>query len=47
MDEFTSSLDENTELKIIENLRTISKNKTIIFITHRKIHLIFVMRFMN
>ena len=36
MDEFTSSLDENTELKIIENLRTISKNKTIIFITHRK-----------
>lgn len=34
-DEITSSLDENTELKIVESIKKI-KNKTMVFVTHRK-----------
>lgn len=36
MDESTSALDSNTEQKIIKNLKTNFKDKTIILITHRK-----------
>ena len=34
-DEATSALDALTEEEVFESLRSISKNKTIIFITHR------------
>ena len=33
-DEFTSSLDSNTEREILKNLKKILKNKTTIFISH-------------
>jgi ATP-binding cassette subfamily B protein len=33
-DEFTSSLDNHTELEILKNLQKIIKNKTTIFISH-------------
>ena len=36
MDEFTSALDEDTETKIIKNLKRIFTGKTIVIITHRK-----------
>ena len=36
MDEFTSALDEDTEIKIIKNLKRIFAGKTIVIITHRK-----------
>ena len=36
MDEFTSALDEETEIKILENLRKNFVGKTIVLITHRK-----------
>ncbi len=36
MDEFTSALDEDTEIKIIKNLKRIFIGKTIVIITHRK-----------
>ena len=36
MDEFTSALDEDTEIKIIKNLKRIFTGKTIVIITHRK-----------
>jgi ABC-type bacteriocin/lantibiotic exporter with double-glycine peptidase domain len=35
-DEATSALDQNTEKKIFEDLKKITKNKTVIFITHRE-----------
>lgn len=34
-DEFTSSLDSNTENEILSNLNPIIKNKTVIFISHK------------
>ena len=34
-DEATSSLDQETELEIMENINKIKKNKTIIIITHK------------
>lgn len=34
-DEVTSALDEETELKLLENIKTNLKTKTIIFVTHR------------
>ena len=36
MDEATSALDDNTENKIIENLKNNFKNKTRVLIAHRK-----------
>jgi ABC-type bacteriocin/lantibiotic exporter with double-glycine peptidase domain len=36
-DESTSSLDEKTEVEIFENIKKLKENKTIIFVTHRKI----------
>jgi ABC-type multidrug transport system fused ATPase/permease subunit len=36
MDEFTSALDEETEIKIIRNLKKMFSKKTILIITHRK-----------
>ena len=36
MDEFTSALDEETEIKIIKNLKKMFSGKTILIITHRK-----------
>ena len=36
-DEATSSLDENTEKEIINTIKSLSKNKTVIFITHKKL----------
>ena len=36
LDEFSSNLDEEIENKIIENLKFLKKNKTIIFVTHKK-----------
>ena len=36
LDEFSSNLDEEIENKIIENLKYLKKNKTIIFVTHKK-----------
>ena len=36
MDESTSSLDENTEIEIIESLREITSKMTLIIISHRK-----------
>ncbi len=36
MDEFTSALDEDTEIRIIRNLKKIFSGKTILIITHRK-----------
>ena len=36
-DESTSSLDEKTEAEIFENIKKLKENKTIIFVTHRKI----------
>lgn len=35
LDEATSALDENTEAKVLQNLRTL-KNRTVIIVTHRK-----------
>jgi ABC-type bacteriocin/lantibiotic exporter with double-glycine peptidase domain len=35
-DEATSSLDQNTEKKVLEDLKKITKNKTVIFVTHRE-----------
>ena len=35
MDEATSALDEATELRLLQNLSSLSGNRTIIFITHR------------
>ena len=35
LDESTSSLDENTEKKFVEDIFSISNNQTIIFISHR------------
>ena len=35
-DEFSSSLDSENEEKILQNLKKILKNKTVIFITHSK-----------
>jgi len=35
-DEFTSSLDDKTERDILKNLKKILKNKTAIFISHKK-----------
>ncbi|MAV05459.1 MAG: hypothetical protein CMI71_00405, partial [Candidatus Pelagibacter sp.] len=34
-DEFTSSLDEDTEKSILQNLKKLKKNKTIISISHK------------
>ena len=34
-DEFTSSLDENTEKSILQNLKKLKNNKTIISISHK------------
>ena len=36
-DEATSSLDDSTELKIMETIKLIKKNKTIFFVSHRKL----------
>ena len=36
LDEFSSSLDPATELKLMENIMALSGDKTIIFITHRE-----------
>jgi len=36
LDEATSSLDQDTEKKILEDIKEITKNKTVIFVTHRK-----------
>ena len=36
LDESTSSIDEISELKIYENLKKLKKEKTIIFVTHKK-----------
>ena len=36
-DEATSSLDENTELKIMKTIEIIKKNKTVFFVSHRKL----------
>ena len=38
LDEFTSALDEKTENKIIKNLKEYFKGKSIMIITHRKVH---------
>ena len=35
LDEATSALDEQTEAKVLENLRQL-KNRTVIIVTHRK-----------
>lgn len=35
LDEFSSNLDSQTENKLIENLREVTKNKTTIIIAHR------------
>ena len=35
-DESTSSLDNETEIKIMETINNIKKNKTIIFVSHKK-----------
>ena len=35
-DEATSSLDQDTEKKVLEDLKKITKNKTVIFVTHRE-----------
>lgn len=37
MDEFSSSLDPETERQLIKNLTSISEGKTMIFITHREL----------
>ena len=37
LDEFSSSLDQDTELLLIERLITKSVGKTLIFITHREV----------
>ena len=37
LDEATNSLDKDTQEKVIDNLRAISKKITIILITHEKI----------
>ena len=34
-DEVTSALDEETELKLLENIKTHLENKTVIFVTHK------------
>ena len=36
LDEATSALDEKTEREILENLKKIKKNKTCLFVSHRK-----------
>jgi ABC-type bacteriocin/lantibiotic exporter with double-glycine peptidase domain len=36
LDEATSSLDQETEEKILLDIKKITKNKTVIFVTHRK-----------
>lgn len=36
LDEFSSSLDPSTELRLMENIMALSGDKTIIFITHRE-----------
>jgi len=36
LDEATSSLDENTELRVLEGIRKINQNSTCLLITHRK-----------
>ena len=36
LDEATSSLDEQTELKVLENIRAIAPRPTCLLITHRK-----------
>ena len=35
MDEATSALDYNTETQLCQNLQSWSKNRTVLFITHR------------
>jgi len=35
LDEATSALDEETEAKVLENLRSL-QNRTVIIVTHRK-----------
>lgn len=46
-DEATSSLDENTEKEIINTIKSLSKNKTVIFITHKKKLLNFCNKIIN
>jgi len=36
LDEATSSLDQETEKKVLDNIKEVTKNKTVIFVTHRK-----------
>lgn len=36
LDEATGSLDQETEKKVLDDLKKITKNKTVIFVTHRK-----------
>ena len=40
LDEATSALDIDTEKKVLQNIQTVFKNKTIFFITHRLSNLI-------
>ena len=35
LDEVTSALDEETELKVLDNIRKHFRNKTVIFVTHK------------
>jgi len=36
LDEFSSSLDPETEARLMSNLTNITEHKTVIFITHRE-----------
>ena len=36
LDEATSSLDQNTEKKVLDDIKKVTKNKTVIFVTHRE-----------
>jgi ATP-binding cassette subfamily C protein len=36
LDEATSSLDRNTEKKVLDDIKKITKKKTVIFVTHRE-----------
>jgi ABC-type bacteriocin/lantibiotic exporter with double-glycine peptidase domain len=36
LDEATSSLDQETEKKVLDDIKEVTKNKTVIFVTHRK-----------
>jgi ABC-type bacteriocin/lantibiotic exporter with double-glycine peptidase domain len=46
-DEATSSLDESTEKEILNTISKISKDKTVIFITHKKDNLIYFDRIID